>query len=394
MSHQTTGFSFTDYVQSLAPLPAPKPQVIRKPKVRDPRPLGFAHKYDPIPDLHGRFKNMSKRPLWYRPLNGSNRETRLGQEICDFLDFVRLTSTERHVRKELVADIEQSLNFNFDHSKKIVCSVFGSSATDLCFAHSDLDLHLINQDSDQTTLTRGNMASKLSKLARKVRSRASQLKIIKRARVPIIKMKHIRTNLEIDICYRGQEVQESVSTVLQLRTRQPHLESLVKVLKIFLENRDLNSVSLGGLGGYGLTLMVSRFLDLHPEVYRYRYQGSRKLKHDALLGSLLIDFFHFFGIIFDYHQLGFGYDGQLFVKAELGLPADFHLSLLDPNDPKNDVTQGTTRIQNVSSSFRDAYEVIQGIGGENGSILNRILTLPPAFIAARRRFTKLDRVCK
>ncbi|KAI8901189.1 hypothetical protein BC833DRAFT_578804 [Globomyces pollinis-pini] len=93
------------------------------------------------------------------------------------------------------------------------------------------------------------------------------------------------------------------------------------------------------------------------------------------IGRILIDFFHYFGTVFDYRNNGLspgGWNGDdsivLFSKKEKGffdvkLPS--HLVIIDPLDSKNNLTYNTKLIQSISTSFRDAYEtIVQKVNSE------------------------------
>lgn len=70
------------------------------------------------------------------------------------------------------------------------------------------------------------------------------------------------------------------------------------VLKQFLLMRGLNEVFSGGLGSYGLTLMITSFLQLHPRIQ------SGEIRQEQNLGVLLIQFFELYGKRFNYDGVG------------------------------------------------------------------------------------------
>lgn len=92
----------------------------------------------------------------------------------------------------------------------------------------------------------------------------------------------------------------------------------------------LNEVYTGGVGSYALFLMIIAFLQQKKE---------RNLAHPSL-GSLLINFFCYFGIEFPYTTKGISVrnEGSLFTKEERGwLDSNqpHMLSIEDPNNPEN-----------------------------------------------------------
>lgn len=68
--------------------------------------------------------------------------------------------------------------------------------------------------------------------------------------------------------------------------------------------RGLNEVYSGGLGSYGLTLMVTNFLKVHPLVQ------SGAIREEDNLGVLLMDFLDLFGRRFNYDSVGITIEEQ------------------------------------------------------------------------------------
>jgi DNA polymerase sigma len=85
------------------------------------------------------------------------------------------------------------------------------------------------------------------------------------------------------------------------------------------------------------------------------------------LSKLLLDFFHFFGSVHDYANVGIAVNGVdpeyesaiLFNKQDLGLydpRASNTLCVLDPLDPSNNVTRGCSKIALIAAHFAAAYK--------------------------------------
>jgi non-canonical poly(A) RNA polymerase PAPD5/7 len=68
---------------------------------------------------------------------------------------------------------------------------------------------------------------------------------------------------------------------------------VVAVIKQFLLLRGLNEVPTGGLGGFSITCLVTSLLQHMP------YSNMT-----PNLGSVLMEFFHFYGYLFDYESVG------------------------------------------------------------------------------------------
>lgn len=70
---------------------------------------------------------------------------------------------------------------------------------------------------------------------------------------------------------------------------------IVAVIKQFLLLRGLNEVVHGGLGGYSIICLVVSLLQHMPQ---------REDRSGTNLGSILMDFFDFYGNKFDYSSVG------------------------------------------------------------------------------------------
>jgi non-canonical poly(A) RNA polymerase PAPD5/7 len=67
---------------------------------------------------------------------------------------------------------------------------------------------------------------------------------------------------------------------------------IVSVIKQFLLLRGLNEVPTGGLGGFSITCIVTSLLQHMPR------------NQERNIGSLLLDFFHFYGRVFNFENTG------------------------------------------------------------------------------------------
>ncbi len=88
---------------------------------------------------------------------------------------------------------------------------------------------------------------------------------------------------------------------------------------------------------------------------------------NTTLSLFLLDFFHFFGFIHDYCNVGlavYGIDPNsplsiFFNKQDLGLfdpKASNILCVLDPLDKSNNVTRGCSKISLIAAHFASAYK--------------------------------------
>ncbi|KAL3695829.1 hypothetical protein R1sor_009905 [Riccia sorocarpa] len=141
--------------------------------------------------------------------------------------------------------------------------------------------------------------------------------------------------------------------VRELVGQFPALSPLALVLKQFLTDRSLDHPYTGGLSSYCLVLLITRFLQHQSHVQSNRQPSSQNL------GSLLVDFLHFFGCVFDPRSMGVRIrSGGMFLSRD-------HVNRIDPlyiEDPlhaDNNVGRNCFRIQQCVKAFAEAYALLE-----------------------------------
>ncbi|KAG0491932.1 hypothetical protein HPP92_005330 [Vanilla planifolia] len=138
--------------------------------------------------------------------------------------------------------------------------------------------------------------------------------------------------------------------VRELSQQFPASVPLALVLKKFLADRSLDHSYSGGLSSHCLVLLITRFLQ-HEHHCGYSINQN--------LGSLLMDFFYFFGNVFDPRQMRVSIQGSgVYMKRERGLSIDpIHID--DPLFPSNNVGRNCFRIHQCIKAFADAYTTLE-----------------------------------
>ncbi|KAJ3331577.1 hypothetical protein HDU76_002801 [Blyttiomyces sp. JEL0837] len=309
----------------------------------------------------------------------------LDEEIGHMIAYFSATPGEEALRANVIQRYSNAIVPRFPGTS-VRC--FGSTGTGLLLPWSDIDLVIVDAHREGEP-EQGQMSSKLSKIAKRIRQAqlSYDVQVIKRARVPIVKVKDQKTGLLMDFTYHTLGGLKAVDIVREWADSIPGFKPLVMLLKQFLLVRDLSEVFHGGVGGYGVVLWVLAFMRMRKSpdfahVFRNMphhrgaasypncpecNQAGRHSSHDhshVNLGELFMDFCFLFGRQFDYHNLGIslgrGRDGSisLFDKRSSGhlLPQQpYLLSILDPLDTRIDVTKGSSRIQEVTSALSDAF---------------------------------------
>lgn len=227
-------------------------------------------------------------------------------EILDMCSCINLTDNEKLSRDMAFSDISRIIGKVFPEAK---IEIFGSQLTNILVPSSDLDVVVIN-DNDIA-------GDPLLLLADAIResSIANYLEVISNAKVPIIKLDHIASGVSIDILYNNTSGIETGKLVKAYAEKFPPVVPLTLVLKIFLMQRKLNDTYTGGLGSFVLCMMVTSFMQM-----RRRIAAAKKTNISWNLGSLLLEFFHLYGLTFNYGSVGISLTngGSYFLREERG----------------------------------------------------------------------------
>ena len=152
--------------------------------------------------------------------------------------------------------------------------------------------------------------------------------IIAKAKVPIVKFVTTHGYFPVDISVNQENGVEVGRVVSGFLSEMPALRALVFIAKSFLSQRSMNEVFSGGLGSYSIVCLAVSFLQMHPKIRRGEIDPSRNL------GVLVMEFFEFYGLYFNYHEVGISLrdGGTYFNKARRGW-MDYRQSLLSIEDP-------------------------------------------------------------
>ncbi|XP_051129424.1 uncharacterized protein LOC127250278 isoform X2 [Andrographis paniculata] len=143
---------------------------------------------------------------------------------------------------------------------------------------------------------------------------------------------------------------QTTGLVKDLTERFPAATPLALVLKQFLADRSLDQSYSGGLSSYCLILLITRFL-------QHEHHQGRPINQNY--GSLLMDFFYFFGNVFDPRQMRISVQGSgVYLNRERGCSID-PLCIDDPLFLTNNVGRNCFRIHQCIKAFADAYAMLE-----------------------------------
>ncbi|GAQ89300.1 DNA polymerase sigma subunit [Klebsormidium nitens] len=296
---------------------------------------------------------------------------RLHQEIIDFCDFLAATDDERALRE---AAVERVKDVILSIWPDCTPTVFGSYATGLFLPTSDMDMVVLNSGVDNVPNALRALSLQLSK-----RRIAKQIQVIAKARVPIIKFVEVESKIQFDISFDVENGPAAAKFIRQSMKTLPPLRPLCLVVKIFLQQRELNEVYTGGIGSYALIVMLMAHLQLHPSRRGYESGGPAQ-PLDSNLGILLIDFFELYGKMLNVRDVGVSCKdgGAFFNKREAGTfnhDRPFLLSVRDPQDENNDIGKNSYNVQKVRSAFMHAHNLLTTEGEAGQGLLERIVRM-------------------
>ena len=251
------------------------------------RPLGAYRKWD----MKANSKSHMTRPwLLYRNQVGHDPYERLSHEIRAFEAYVRLTPAEEVAANHVFSAVSAALEPRY---RSIL---MGSRSTGLATTTSDLDISVEFKPNDPAhdwedwsvgdTSTRKKKTLAMLFLLEEIFSASeifSSVQLI-HARVPIVRAKHVATNLEVQLQVMASlELQHAfIKTYLE---DLPSFRPLYVSLRFALEIRHLTTVREGGLGSYTLLMMIVVALKHADEQIASGDLGRRLLHVLAFWGS-------------------------------------------------------------------------------------------------------------
>ncbi|CAH8585118.1 unnamed protein product [Schistosoma turkestanicum] len=306
----------------------------------------------------------------------------LHAEIKDFLKYISPNPAEQFAREVVVAKVRDIVYGLWPNCQ---VDVFGSFKTGLYLPTSDIDMVIFGKWDALPlhTLEQALFKSGIS----------SEIKVLDKATVPIVKMTDKETELRVDISFNMINSVRAAELIRVFMKKYPCLPYLVFVLKQFLLLRNLNEVWTGGLSSYALILMCVSFLQhtLRPEISI----------DDVNLGILLVEFFELYGRHFNYRNTAIRItNGGCYVRKEVvqqNMERGLRPSLLcieDPLCPGNDVGRRSYCALQIKQAFEYAYVVLSSAVlpqyhflhcNTDVSILGRIIRVSEKSIEFRQR---------
>ncbi|KAH8666491.1 hypothetical protein BX600DRAFT_274394 [Xylariales sp. PMI_506] len=280
---------------------------------------------------------------------------RLHKELVDFYEYVRPRDFEERVRQEMVQKLNNLVKTRWNSASVIP---FGSFKSGLYLPTADMDLVMCSKSflngSRALFSSTGHLYTLKAFLLRNNVAAFGDIETVAKARVPLLKYCDEGTGLRVDISFENSTGPKAIDTFLDWKQMYPAMPTLVAIIKHFLCMRGLNEPVNGGIGGFSVICMVVNLLHNLPAVQ------SRTMIPEHHLGELLMEFFKFYGKDFDYETVAISMvPPRLIPKHEV---SDIvyrnmdRLSIIDPNNPENDISGGSSNFGLVQQNFSNAYD--------------------------------------
>ncbi|KAJ5747214.1 uncharacterized protein N7511_008910 [Penicillium nucicola] len=275
--------------------------------------------------------------------------TQLHNEIMSFYHWAKPQDFENIVRADLINRVETAFRQRYSN---VQVKAFGSYASGLYLPTADVDLVLLSSNFSRHKIrTFGERKGQIYGFSAFVKGSnlavPNSIECIAGARVPILKWVDKLTGLRVDLSFDNDSGLIANETFKKWKDQFPAMPVILSVIKQFLLIRGLNEVPTGGLGGFSITCLVTSLLQHYP-------QGHAQPN----LGSLLVDFFYFYGKHFRYETQGIRMEPPgYFNKTFFGNPD--RLTIEDPNNQDNDISGGTKEIGLILRTFSKAHTTLQ-----------------------------------
>ncbi|XP_020224598.1 terminal nucleotidyltransferase 4A [Cajanus cajan] len=297
----------------------------------------------------------------------------LHKEIVDFCDFLSPTAEEKASRDLAVESVFGVIKHIWPHCQ---VEVFGSFRTGLYLPTSDIDVVILKAGLPNPQMGLNAISKALSQ-----RGMAKKIQVIGKARVPIIKFVEKRSGVAFDISFDIDNGPKAAEYIQEAVVKWPPLRPLCLILKVFLQQRELNEVYSGGIGSYALLAMLMAML---------RNLRLSQVSAEHNLGFLLVQFFDFYGRKLNTSDVGVSCNGAgaFFVKSSKGFLNKGRpclISIEDPQAPENDIGKNSYNYFQIRSAFSMAFKnltdpkTIMNLG-PNRSILGTIIRPDPVLL--------------
>ena len=297
----------------------------------------------------------------------SDKMWQLHIEIVEFYSgYLRPRGYERAMRQNVI----DRLQLFFDkHYPGCIATPFGSFAADIFLPTADMDIVIMTGDYQMHGLQvfgKSPGQKPLQGVVKRFRNyslhRGAVLPLYG-ARVPLVKYVDRVTDLRVDMSFENRSGINTNRTYQVWFARYPELQPIVTLIKLYLNMRELDDPSQGGIGGFTVTCMAAYVLHNWDSVGRSQSQPSDNL------GMVLLQFFDFFGSnnLFDARTQEINartmtIDTKVTNSSHISrkqtndpqIHASPELVVRDPDVPDNNIAKASKDASMILRAFKDA----------------------------------------
>ncbi|KAK0893160.1 hypothetical protein LTS16_002985 [Friedmanniomyces endolithicus] len=277
-------------------------------------------------------------------------------------EFVRPHDYEEAVRRDLIHRIERAIReSSAKGAESVSLHCFGSFAAGLYLPTADMDLVAVSPEYMNGRPAKfGQSATQMHRIRTHFEyigvALPETVAVIARAKVPIIKFPDNMTGIKVDISFENDSGLVANKVFLRWKAQYPAMPVIVVLVKQLLAMRNLNEVYTGGIGGFTTICLVVSMMQLMPELQ------SNSVEPRLHYGELLMNFLDLYGNRLDFHTTGIRMDPPGYFNKHFD-PAPKQnldrLTIIDPNNPMNDISGGSYEIDAVLNTFRQASAALQ-----------------------------------
>ncbi|EPX71564.1 poly(A) polymerase Cid11 [Schizosaccharomyces octosporus yFS286] len=301
----------------------------------------------------------------------------LTKECWKLFKDLKPTPHEKFRREQFIVKLKTILK-NSIPDNNLDLFVFGSTESRLAIHQSDIDVCIVTRGNGQLRST-CQLAYILHNCGMK------RITCVPRARVPIVKIWDPQFNISSDININNDVAKLNTEMLHFFVKIDPRVRALGLIVKYWAKQRSLNdAVGCGTITSYTLSCMIVNFLQtrnprLLPSMMELNsgqknnvkfttdLRGFQKDSHlnKASLGDLLVDFFRYYGFVYDYKESVVSVrSGSLISKRAKGWNMDMNNSLCveEPFNTSRNLanTADDTSVRGLQSEFQRAFHVLNG----------------------------------
>ncbi|KAL1881470.1 hypothetical protein VTK73DRAFT_3532 [Phialemonium thermophilum] len=281
----------------------------------------------------------------------------LHKEVVDLYEHLRPRDYEDHMRNQLVQELKALCRATY---KDAEVYPFGSFPSGLYLPTGDMDLVFCSDSYMRGGRAKYTTKSTLFKFRNFLQNKQlpylNEVEVIIHAKVPLVKYVDKRTALKVDISFENLTGVKAINTFMAWKEQYPAMPVLATVIKHFLAMRGLNEPVNGGIGGFSITCLIVSMLQMLPAVQ------SRNMDPSHHLGDLLLEFFDLYGNRFNWKDVAISVNPPKYIpKNEVRTFAyknQDRLSIIDPNNPENDIAGGSANTPTIMACFAEAHKLL------------------------------------